>query len=100
MDRRRGQLATTAPVAAARVLPPRFEEYAPGDPRYVGPTDAEQSGVRLDLLLSAPVTGLVRGEVVQRRPPTAFMVDVKREDPDSPTPSKLNGRRCSSFWGQ
>jgi hypothetical protein len=41
------------------------------------------------LWLSAPVTGPVRGEVVQRRPPTAFMVDVEREDPDSPDPVKI-----------
>jgi hypothetical protein len=83
MGRRRGQLAAAAPVAAARVLPPGFGEYPPGDPRYVGLTDAEQSGVRPELL-AAPVTGPVHGEVVQRRPPTAFMVDVEREDPDSP----------------
>jgi hypothetical protein len=40
-------------------------------------------------LLSAPVTGPVQGEVVQRRPPTAFMVDVEREDPDSPDPVEI-----------
>jgi hypothetical protein len=44
--------------------------------------------VRLELL-SAPVTGPVQGEVVQRRPPTAFMVDVEREDPDSPDPVEI-----------
>jgi hypothetical protein len=58
-------------------------EYAPADPHYVGLAEAEQSGVRVELL-SAPVTGSVRGEVVQRRPPTAFMVNGEREDPDNP----------------
>jgi hypothetical protein len=47
----------------------------------VGIADAEQIGVRLELL-AAPVKGPVRGEVVQRRPPHAYMVDVKREAPD------------------
>jgi hypothetical protein len=63
------------PVAAARALPPGFGEYAPGDPCYVGLVDTEQSGVLVELL-PAPVTGPVRGEMVQRRPPIAFMVDV------------------------
>jgi hypothetical protein len=54
----------------------------------VGLTDAEQSGVRLELL-SAPVIGPVQGEVVQRRPPTAFMVDVERKDPHSPDPVEI-----------
>jgi hypothetical protein len=39
--------------------------------------------VRLELL-AAPVTGRVRGQVVQRRPPTAYMVDIERVNPDSP----------------
>jgi hypothetical protein len=86
--RLRGQPATVAPVAAARALPPGFGEYAPGDPRYVGLAEAEQSGVRVELL-SAPVTGPVRGEVVQKRPPTAFMVNVKREDPDNLDPVEI-----------
>jgi hypothetical protein len=38
-------------------------------------TDAEQSGVRIELL-AAPVVGPVRGEVVVRRAPTAYMVGV------------------------
>jgi hypothetical protein len=88
MGRRRGQPATVAPVAAARALPPGFGEYAPGDPRYVGLAEAEQSGVRVKLL-SASVTGSVQGEVVQRRPPTAFMVDVEREDPNNPNPAEI-----------
>jgi hypothetical protein len=49
----------------------------------VGLTDAEQSGVRPELL-ATPVTGPVQGEVVQRRPPTAYMVDIERGNPDSP----------------
>jgi hypothetical protein len=83
MGRRRGQSPAAAPVAAARALPPGFGEYPPGDPRYVGLTDAEQSGVRPELL-AAPVTGPVQGEVVQRRPPTAYMVDIERGNPDNP----------------
>jgi hypothetical protein len=49
----------------------------------VGLTNAEQSGVRPELL-AAPVTGPVQGEVVQRRPPTAYMVDIERGNPDNP----------------
>jgi hypothetical protein len=49
----------------------------------VGLTNAAQSGVRPELL-AAPVTGSVQGEVVQRRPPTAYMVDIERGNPDSP----------------
>jgi hypothetical protein len=70
------------------LLPPGFGEYALRDPRYVGLVNAERSGVRVELL-SALVTGSVRGEVVQRRPPTAFMVDVEREDPDNPDPIEI-----------
>jgi hypothetical protein len=40
-------------------------------------------------LLSAPVMAPVQGEVVQRRPPTAFMVDVEREDSDNPDPVEI-----------
>jgi hypothetical protein len=47
----------------------------------VGIADAEQIGVRLELL-AAPVSGPVCREVVQRRPPHAYMVDVEREAPD------------------
>jgi hypothetical protein len=86
--RRREQPAIAAPVAAARALPPGFGEYAPADLRYVGLAESEQSGVRVELL-SAPVTGPVQGEVVQRRPPTDFMVDVEREDPDNPDPVEI-----------
>jgi hypothetical protein len=79
--RRKGQSKTAAPAAEPRALPPGFGEYSPEDPRYVGIADAEQIGVRLELL-AAPVRGPVRGEVVQRRPPHAYMVDVEREAPD------------------
>jgi hypothetical protein len=75
-DRRRGQAHTAAPVAESRALPPGFGEYSLGDPRYVGLTDAEQSGVRMELL-AAPVVGPVRGEVVVCRAPTAYMVGVQ-----------------------
>jgi hypothetical protein len=98
MGRRRGQPATVARVAAARALPPGFREYAPGDHRYVGLADAEQSGVRVELL-SAPVTGPVRGEVVQRRPPTAFMVDVEREDADSSDPVEIERKAMLILLG-
>jgi hypothetical protein len=84
-DRRRGQASTAAPVAEPKALPLGFGEYSPGDPRCVGLTDAEQSGVHLELL-AAPVAGPVQGEVVQRRPPTAYMVDIERDNPDSPDP--------------
>jgi hypothetical protein len=96
--RRRGQPATAAPVAAARALPPGFREQAPGDPRYVGLAETEQSGVRVELL-SAPVTGPMRGEVVQRRPPTAFMVDVEREDPDNPNPVEIERKAMLILFG-
>jgi hypothetical protein len=60
VGRRRGQPTTAAPVAAANAVPPGFGEYAPEDPHYVGLTDAEQSGVRLELL-SAPDRTCARG---------------------------------------
>jgi hypothetical protein len=83
MGHGRGQPAPAAPVAKARALPPGFGEYAPGEPRYMGLTDVEQSGMRPELL-PAPVTGPVQGEVVQRRSHTAYMEDIERGNPDNP----------------
>jgi hypothetical protein len=59
------EAAAAAPARATRI-PPRFGEYSPNDPRYQGLTDAEQVGVRVELL-DPPRTGPVTGEVVRRR---------------------------------
>jgi hypothetical protein len=72
--------ASAAPARATRV-PPGIGEYNPNDPRYHGLTDAEQVGVRMELL-DPPRTGPVAGDVVRRRdagPPgalSAFHADV------------------------
>jgi hypothetical protein len=59
------EAARAAPARAVRV-PPGFREYGPNDPRYQGLTNAEQVGVRVELL-DPPRTGLVSGNVVRRR---------------------------------
>jgi hypothetical protein len=51
------------PAAAA---PARVREYGPNDPRYQGLTDAEQVGVRMELL-DPPKTRPVTGDVVRRK---------------------------------
>jgi hypothetical protein len=58
--------AARAALARAVRVPPGFEEYGPNDPRYQGLTDAEQVGVRVELL-DPPRTGPVTGNVVRRR---------------------------------
>jgi hypothetical protein len=60
-----GQAAPAPPARATRV-PPGFGEYSPNDPRYQSLTDAEQVGVRVELL-DPPRTGLVNRDVVRRR---------------------------------
>jgi hypothetical protein len=50
----------------ATCIPPGFGEYGPNDPRYQGLTDAEQVGVRVELL-NPPKTGPVAGDVVSCR---------------------------------
>jgi hypothetical protein len=54
------------PLPGQSRIPPRFGEYSPSDPRYQGLTDAEQVGVRMELL-DSPKTGSVTGDVVCRR---------------------------------
>jgi hypothetical protein len=59
------EAAAAAPARATRI-PPGFGEYGPNDPRYQGLTDAEQVGVRVELL-DPPRTGPVTRDVVWRR---------------------------------
>jgi hypothetical protein len=59
------EAAAPAPARATRI-PPGFGEYGPNDPRYQGLTDAEQVGVRVELL-DPPKTGPITGDVVRRR---------------------------------
>jgi hypothetical protein len=59
------EAAAAAPARATRI-PPGFGEYGPNDPWYQGLTDAEQVGVRMELL-DTPRTGPVTGDVVRRR---------------------------------
>jgi hypothetical protein len=59
------EAAAASPARATRI-PPRFGEYGPNDPRYQGLTDAEQVGVRVELL-DPLKTGPVTGDVVRRR---------------------------------
>jgi hypothetical protein len=65
---RRRQTPKTAAVSPARAtrISPRFGEYGPNDPRYQGLTNAEQVGVRVELL-DPPKTGPVIGNVVRCR---------------------------------
>jgi hypothetical protein len=65
---RRRQTPETAAASLARAtrIPPGFGEYGSNDPRYQGLTDAEQVGVRVELL-DPPKTGPVTGDVVRRR---------------------------------
>jgi hypothetical protein len=64
--RRQAPEAAAASPASATRIPPGFGEYGPNDPRYQGLTEAEQVGVRVELLY-LPKTGLVTGNVVRRR---------------------------------
>jgi hypothetical protein len=64
--RRQVPEASAAGPAKATRIPPGFGEYGPNDPRYQGLTDAEQVGVRVELL-DPPRTGPVTGDVVRRR---------------------------------
>jgi hypothetical protein len=64
--RRQAPEPAAAPPARATRAPPGFGEYRPNDPRYQGLTDAEQVGVRVELL-DPPRTGPVTGDVVRRR---------------------------------
>jgi hypothetical protein len=59
------EAAAASPARATRI-PPGFGEYGPNDPRYQGLTDAEQVGVRAELL-DPPKTGPVTGNVVHCR---------------------------------
>jgi hypothetical protein len=61
--RRQVPEASAAGPAKATRIPPGFGEYGPNDPRYQGLTDAEQVGVRVELL-DPPRTGPVNGDVV------------------------------------
>jgi hypothetical protein len=58
--------AAAASLARATRIPPGFGEYIPNDPRYQGLTNAEQVGVRVELL-DPPKTGPVTDDVVRRR---------------------------------
>jgi hypothetical protein len=64
--RRQAPEPAAEPPARATRVPPGFGEYSPNDPRYQGLTDAEQVGVRVELL-DPPRTGPVTGDVVRRR---------------------------------
>jgi hypothetical protein len=64
--RRQAPEPAAAPPARATRVPPGFGEYSPNDPRYQGLTDAEQVGVRVELL-DPPRTGPIIGDVVRRR---------------------------------
>jgi hypothetical protein len=64
--RRQAPKAAAASPARATRIPPGFKEYGPNDPRYQGLTDAEQVGVRVELL-EPPKTGPVTSNVVRRR---------------------------------
>jgi hypothetical protein len=64
--RRQAPEAAAASLARATCIPPGFGEYGPNDPPYQGLTDAEQVGVRVELL-DPPNTGPVTGDVVRRR---------------------------------
>jgi hypothetical protein len=59
------EAAAAAPARATRI-PPGFGEHGPNDPWYRGLTDAEQVGVRVELL-DPPRCGPVTGDVVRRR---------------------------------
>jgi hypothetical protein len=65
LRRQAPEAAAAAPSRATR-MPPGFGEYGPNDPRYQGLTDADQVGVRVELL-DPPRTGPVAGDVVRRR---------------------------------
>jgi hypothetical protein len=113
---RRRQAPETAAAAPARAtrIPPGFGEYGPNDPRYQGLTDAEQVGVRVELL-DPPRTGPVTGDVVRRRATgpdrslSAFHADVLPAEeaeatggaaggtgggPTSRRPRRWEGSRC------
>jgi hypothetical protein len=64
-QRQTPETAAASPARATRI-PPGFGEYGPSDPRYQGLTDAEQVGVRVELL-DPSKTGPVTGDVVRRR---------------------------------
>jgi hypothetical protein len=64
--RRQAPKAAAASPARAIRIPPGFGEYGPNDPRFQGLTDAEQVGVRVELL-DPPKPGPVTGDVVRRR---------------------------------
>jgi hypothetical protein len=64
--RRQAPEAAAAVPARATRIPPGFGEYGPNDPRYQGLTDAEQVGVRVELL-DSPKTGPISGDVVRCR---------------------------------
>jgi hypothetical protein len=64
-QRQTPETAAASPARATRILL-GFGEYGPNDPRYQGLTDAEQVGVRVELL-DPSKTGPVTGDVVRRR---------------------------------
>jgi hypothetical protein len=59
------EASAASPARATRILP-GFVEYGPNDPRYQGLIDAEQVGVRVELL-DPLKTGPVTGDVIRRR---------------------------------
>jgi hypothetical protein len=94
--RRQASEPGAAPPARATRVSPGFGEYSPNDPLYQGLTDAEQVGVRVELL-DPPRTGSVTGDVVRRRGAgpagalSAFHADVLRVEEEGGTGFSAEG---------